>query len=171
MSGLLTLSKNSFRATETQRETAVVYFRLGRRRAFLPFLTNRKNTSQLLCQAFHVRKRGREGRMQEWLELLGSSFSLLSYSLFLFTPGRWQMVLRWPLSSPKRTQERQSAEASVWDQQGFVSGVAGYGLLPPAPETRLGLGRGCSRARAKAGTGGEAAPETNSPSRVSHPGL
>lgn len=51
--------------------------------------------------------------MQEWLELLGSSFSLLSYSLFLFTPGRWQMVLRWRLSSPKRTQERQSAEASV----------------------------------------------------------
>lgn len=150
MSGLLTLSKNSFRATETQHETAVVYFWLGRRRAFLPFLTNRKNTSQLLCQAFHVRKRGREGRMQEWLELLGSSFSLLSYSLFLFTPGRWQMVLRWRLSSPKadtgkaisRSQCLRSTGLCVWC--GRLRPPSSGPRNPPGAGPRVQQGQGQS---------------------------
>lgn len=63
---------------------------------------------------------GGRGRMQlgRW-ELLGASFSLFSSRPFLSVPGCLQ-VLDQRLPSSQPTQERQLAEAHIWDQQSFV---------------------------------------------------
>ena len=108
---LSTLSKSIFKSYWNILWNCGSLFSIGKKKRLSP-LSDQWNTYLLFRQVFYVRKWGREGRMQEWWELQGSSFSLVSYSLFLFTPHCWQTVL---LSSPEWTQERQSVQTRVWD--------------------------------------------------------
>lgn len=98
---------------------------------------------------------------QGWRDLWG---------LFLFPPflravlvHAWLLatLLRWQLSSPKPTQERQLTGARSWDQQSFVFCTASYSWLPLARKASLMCiywEEECSTDRTRTRSGAKARP-------------